>query len=99
MKKYRLLVIILILLILGFFLDPTGALKPAKNVLFQITKPLAIMGNFSLNRISLFFGDLFQLRTITLENQKLIKENLELQSKLSVLMEARHENEILKKEL
>ena len=39
------------------------------------------------------------IKDLTKENQNLIKENLELQSQLSLLKEAQHENEILKKEI
>ena len=52
----------------------------------------------SRTRVSLFFTNLTHLASLSKENEKLIKENLELQSKLAVLKEAQNESEILKKE-
>ena len=98
-KKYRILIVAAAILVIGFFLVPTGALRPAKNVFYQITKPFSLVGAFSIDKVSLFFRNLFHLASLARENQNLISENLDLQSKLSVLKEAQHENEILKKEL
>lgn len=99
MKKYQILIVALVILIVGFFVWPTGVLRPAKNVFYQITKPFSLVGAFTVDRTSMFFRNLFQLASLGQENQNLIQENLELQSQLSVLKEAQHENEILKKEL
>jgi len=99
LKKYRLLIAVLILMIVGFLIWPTGLLRPVKNVFYQGIKPFSIAGEFTIDRLSMFFKNLAHLGQITRENQKLIKENLELQSQLSVLREAQHENEILKKEI
>lgn len=99
MKKFRILIIAVILLIIGFFVAPTGALRPAKNVLFQVIKPFSIVSNFTVDKVAMFFKNLANLSSLGQENQKLIKENLELQSKLAILKEVEHENEILKKEM
>lgn len=99
MKKYRPLIVIVILAIIGFLIWPTGALKPIKNGFFVAIKPFSIAGNFTVDRISLFFKNFTHLGQLAKENQQLIKENLALQSQLSVLKEAQHENEILKKEI
>jgi rod shape-determining protein MreC len=98
-KKYRYLIIIILILITGFLIFPSGKLNPVKNVFFKAISPFAIAGNYSIGGVSKFFSNLFSLGGITKQNQALIKENLELQSKLSVLAEAQHENEVLKKEL
>ena len=99
MKKYRTLILILAFLILGIFLYPTGALKPVKNALFFVSKPFSVAGSFSINRISSFFNDIAHLGDIVRDNQSLVKENLNLQNQLTILKEAQHENEILKKEI
>lgn len=102
MKKYpglRFLIIIAIILIIGFLISPTGILKPVKNFFFQIIKPFSTVGNVIIDSGSKIVNNLVYLRSISQENEKLIKENLELQSELSVLKEAQHENEILKNEL
>jgi rod shape-determining protein MreC len=98
-KKYRLLIIIAIFLAVGFLIWPTGALRPVKNFFYLALKPFSIAGSFTVDRVSLFFKNMAHLGKLTTENQKLIKENLELQSELSLLKEAQHENEILKKEI
>jgi rod shape-determining protein MreC len=99
MKKQRPLIIIAILLIIGFLVWPSGVLRPVKNIFYLTVKPLAIAGNFTINRVSLFFKNFTHLGQLARENQELIKENLDLQSQLSLLKEAQHENEVLKKEL
>lgn len=102
MKKYhalRTLIIIIAILILGFFLYPTGVLKPVKNILFNVSKPFSVAGSYTINRISGFFNNLGSLGDIVKDNQTLIKENLKLQNDLTLLKEAQHENEILKKEI
>jgi len=99
MKKYRFLLIIIIVLFIGLLIAPGGAIKPVKNIFFAVTKPFSFTGNIVADRVTMFFRNLVHLSSLAGENQKLILENLELQSKLSVLKEAQHENEILKKEL
>jgi len=99
MKKYRFLVFLSIFLLIGILIAPSGAIKPVKNIFFIVTKPFSFTGNVLSDKVSKFFGNLSHLSTLAKENQKLIEENLELQSNLSVLKEAQHENEILKKEL
>lgn len=99
MKKYRLLIIIAIILIVGFFLWPTGALRPVKNYFYLGLKPFSLVGNFTVDRVSMFFRNFTHLGGLAKENQNLIKENLELQSQLVLLKEAQHENEILKQEI
>ncbi|MBM2821139.1 MAG: mreC [Candidatus Berkelbacteria bacterium] len=99
MRKYRIIIVIITLLIIGVLIYPSGSLKPAKNVLYVFTKPFTIAGSFTIDKVTLFFRDLAHLGSLANENQKLIKENLELQSQMSLLKEAQHENEILKKEI
>lgn len=98
MKKYRFLIIVTIILVIGFLISPTGILKPVQNFLFQIIKPFSIVGNLTVNSGSKFVNNLIHLRSMSRENEKLIKENLDLQSELSILKEVQHENEILKNE-
>jgi len=97
--RFRTLIIILLLIIVGFLFLPQNFLKPVKNVFFLVTKPFSIAGQFSVDKISSFFDNLFHLGSLPKENKKLIKENLDLQSQLAIIKEVQHENEILKKEL
>lgn len=99
MKKFRILLFAFLIIIIGFFIAPTGVLNPARNVLFQMIKPFSIVSNYSVDKVSTFFRSLFSLGSLGRENQKLIIENLELQSQLSILKEVQHENEILKEEM
>jgi rod shape-determining protein MreC len=98
-KKYRLLIIAFAIGALGFFLYPTGALNPAKDITNLAISPFAKVGNVTASHISSFFRGVFQLGTSAKENQLLIKENLDLQSQITILKEVQHENEILKSEL
>lgn len=103
MKKYqynyRILIVALVILVVGAFVVPTNVMKGVKNVVFQSIRPFSLVGGFTADKTSMFFRNLFHLSKITKENENLIKENLDLQSQLSVLKEAQHENEILKQEL
>lgn len=99
MKKYRILIIALILLIIGFFASPSGVMSGPKNAAFQLLKPFTIVSNFTVDKVSLFFKNLISLGSLGQDNQKLIKENLDIQSQLAILKEVQHENEILKKEM
>ena len=97
--NFRFLLVIFLILIFGFVLAPTGILDGGRNLLFQATKPLTIVSNFTVDRVSIFFRNLLSLGEKTRENQRLIQENLALQSQLAILNETQHENEILKKEM
>ena len=97
--NYKVLIAALVLVIIVLFFAPIKALDPAKNVLNIIVKPFTIAANYTVDRTSFFFRNLAHLRSLSSENQKLIKENLELQGQLSILKEVQHENEILKNEM
>lgn len=97
--SWRIVIFAIILVGIGLFLAPRNILNPVKNTVFSLTKPLTIISNYTVDRFSLFFGNLFHLGAISSENQSLIKENLALQSELSILKEVQHENEILKNEM
>lgn len=97
--SFRILIFGIVLAAAGFILAPTGVLNPAKNAIFVVTKPLSIISNYTVDRFSVFFNNLFHLGSISSENQRLIQENLDLQSQLAILKEVQHENEILKNEM
>lgn len=97
--NFRVLIIIILAIIICFFVLPRETLNPARNVLYRLIRPLSITSNYTVDKISMFFRNLGNLSSLGGQNQKLIKENLELQSKLSILQEVQHENEILKKEM
>lgn len=99
MKKYRILIGAFLIIIIGFIIAPTSALKRIKNVFHQSIKPSVIVSNYAVDSTARFFRNLVHLNSLNIENQRLIKENLGLQSQLSILKEAQHENEILKKEM
>ncbi|OGD55963.1 rod shape-determining protein MreC [Candidatus Berkelbacteria bacterium RBG_13_40_8] len=99
MRKWRFIIIILFVAILGFFLSPLGLSKATRNYFWEIAQPLGIATRASLGKIFPFLGDLLHFRKIIQQNANLVKENLDLQSKLGRLTEVDYENEVLKKEL
>lgn len=99
MKKLPIIIIGIAMLTAGLALLPSSYFSPARNLFFQAARPFAIFGNLTVGKISSFFANLKHLSSLSKENEKLIRENLELQSRLAVLKEAQHESEILKKEL
>jgi len=84
---------------IGLFLASSSLFNPLKNTLNMINKPFVQGTNYSVNRLTLFFNNFFHLASLGKENQTLIKENLALQSQVSLLKETQHENEILKREI
>ena len=99
MRRWRFVIVILILALLGFSLYPTGFTKPIKNYFWQGLKPIGLGFRLSFGKILPFFKDIGHLRSIVKQNKDLINENLSLQSQLAKLSEVGYENEILKKEL
>lgn len=99
MKKFRILIIAAVILIIGFLIYPTGALLPVKNVTFQALKPFSVVSNYTVDKTVIFFRNLGVLGSLGRDNQNLIKENLDLQSQLAILKEVQHENEVLKNEM
>lgn len=99
MKKFRILIIAGVLIIIGFFIYPTGLLATPKNIFYKILKPFTVVSNYTVDRVAMFFKNLASLNSLSKENQNLIKENLELQGQLAIIKEVQHENEILKKEI
>ncbi len=98
-KKYKLILFLVLIFLIIFSFSFTSEIKPLKNILFVAEKPFVVAGNFLINRLTLFGKNFFHLTTLGKENQDLIKENLKLQSELSMLKEVQHENEILKNEI
>lgn len=98
-KKWRFVIIVLLIAILGLFIAPTKIKEPIKNYAWDIAKPIGIASRVTLGRSFPFLKDIFQLKKIVNQNSDLIYENAELQSRLAKLTETEYENEILKKEL
>lgn len=97
-KKWRFVIIVLSVAILGLFLSSTKFREPVKNYFWIVFRPVS--SNFlAVGRVTPFFKDIFHFRNIVKQNTDLVKENLELQSQLAKLSEVGYENEILKKEL
>ncbi len=99
MRKWRFIIIILSVAILGFFLSPLGFSRTSRNYFWEIAQPVGLATRASLGKVFPFLGDLFHFRRIIQQNSNLVKENLDLQSKLGKLTEVDYENEVLKKEL
>lgn len=99
MKKWRLVIIILIVATALSLLSAFGVLKGPKNVFWNLTKPISLALKASFGRVPNFFINITHVNQILKQNRNLINENLELQSQLNSLKEVTYENEILKKEL
>jgi len=99
MRRWRFVIIILIVAILGFSLYPTGFTKPIKNYFWVGLKPIGLGFRNTFGKILPFIKDIGHLKSIVKQNKDLINENLSLQSDLAKLSEVDYENEILKKEL
>ena len=98
-KKWRYVIIILAIAILGLIFSPSKLTYPIKNIFWQIAEPFGFISRKTIGNIFPFAKDIFYLKTIINENSNLTKENLALQSRLAKLTETEYENEILKKEL
>jgi len=99
MRRWRFVIVILVLALLGFFLYPTGFTKPIKNYFWRGLEPIGLGFRLSFGKIVPFFKDIVHLKGIVKQNKNLINENLSLQGQLANLSEVDYENEILKKEL
>ena len=97
-KRWRFVIIVLVIAILGLIFSPAKFREPVKNYFWVVFKPVS-SSFISIGRITPFFKDIFHFRNIVRQNSDLVKENLELQSRLAKLSETGYENEILKKEL
>lgn len=98
LKKWRFVIIVLGIAILGLILTPTKFREPVKNYFWTVFKPIS-SAFLSVGRITPFFKDTFHFRSIIRQNSDLVKENLDLQSRMAKLSEVGYENEVLKKEL
>lgn len=99
MKKKRIVLVILILAICLFILSLLGFVNPIKNVFWKVTTPFSIFFENTFGGAGDFLKNITHLQSILNQNKNLIKENLELQTRIVESDELRYENEILKKEL
>lgn len=97
-KKWRFVIIVLMVAILGLIFSPSKFREPVKNYFWLVFKPIG-SGLVAVGRVTPLVKDTFHFRSIVRQNADLVKENLDLQSKLAKLTEVSFENEILKKEL
>lgn len=97
-KKWRFIIIVLVIAILGLIFSPTKFREPVKNYFWIVFRPIS-SSILTIGRVTPFFKDVFSFRSIIKQNSDLVKENLEFQSQLAKLSETTYENEILKKEL
>jgi rod shape-determining protein MreC len=97
-KKYFLVVVILIIVLIGINTIP-GLARGLGNFLFKIFSPV---GGFFIkigNSIGGFFGVLTSIKDLAKENAQLQQKNLELEAEISQLKEVEQENEILRQGL
>ncbi len=99
MKKWRFLIIILVLALTFSLASIFGLLKYPKNIFWNTVKPIGSVLKVSFGRTPKFFSNIFQINRVLKQNHNLVNENLQLQSQLAKLNEVSYENEILKKEL
>lgn len=99
MKKWRLVIIILILTLILTISSFFGWLKYPKNIFWETVRPIGFVFKVSFGGLPKFFGDIVHIKQIFNQNRNLVVENLNLQSELAKLKEVGYENEILKKEL
>ncbi|MEI6039799.1 MAG: rod shape-determining protein MreC [Candidatus Berkelbacteria bacterium] len=99
MKRYRAIIIILILTVLLAVSSLFGWLSFPKNIFWRTVSPVGAVLKVSFGRVPKTFTNIFEINRILKQNHDLINENLNLQSQLAQLNEVSYENEILKKEL
>jgi rod shape-determining protein MreC len=99
LKKWRYIIVVLTIAVLGLIFSPSKYTQPIKNVFWQIAEPFGYASRHTIGKAFPFVKDIFHLKTIINENSNLTSENLDLQSRLAKLTETEYENEILKKEL
>ena len=96
MKKYRLFIIIIIIIAVCLFFSP---FKPVKNLFFQIFSPVTTTLNSVASNVRNFFGDIASIKNLSRENKTLKEENNSLTAQIAALNELKIENEALKKEI
>jgi rod shape-determining protein MreC len=99
LKKWRLSILILVLVAILAFLSFFGWLKYPKNVFWNVARPVGYVFRVSLDRVPRSFANILEINSILKQNNDLINENLTLQSQLASLNEVNYDNQILKKEL
>jgi len=98
-NRWKIFIFILVIVFLGLFLTPLGFISPVRNYFWVYVGPISKVLRASAGRSIPVISDIFQLRRVLNQNADLVKENLNLQSKLAAMSEMQYENEILKKEL
>ncbi|MDO8513455.1 MAG: rod shape-determining protein MreC [bacterium] len=99
MRKYRPLIILIIIIIIGITISPFGFLNPVRNYANILVSPVTSAFNRTTIGASDFFHTLFFIGRIVKENTELKTRYNQLQSDNISLKEVRHENKLLKGEL
>lgn len=99
MKKWRLVIVVLMLTLILSLSNIFGLLKYTKDFFWRMASPIGLVFKVSFSGIPKSFTNLIHAKEIYNQNKNLIIENLNLQSELVKLKEVSYENEILKKEL
>lgn len=99
LKKWRTIIIILLIAFLGLIFSPFGKISKFRNYSWRAVQPISLGFRSSIGRAFPVLKEVMQLQKVLKQNSDLVQENLDLQSKLAKLSETQYENEILKQEL
>ena len=99
MKKWRAIIVIIIITAVLWLSSLFGWLKYPKNVFWNSISPIGSILKISFGHMPSFLKNFFTINKIIKQNSSLVKENLDLQGQLAKLNEVSYENEVLKKEL
>jgi rod shape-determining protein MreC len=99
LKKWRLVIVILVLTLILSLSSFFGWLKYSKDFFWRVASPIGSVLKVSFGGVPKSFSSLIHAKRVFDQNRSLVIENLDLQSELVKLKEVSYENEILKKEL
>lgn len=99
MFRYRQLLVLILIIILGFILSQTRIFPKIKDTFAQILFPLTVSFDKVAHLSADFFKTISSISELREENGRLSEENLKLQSELFGLKEVEHENKILSENL
>lgn len=99
MRQYRFLIIIFVLIIIGFLLDPFGFLKPVRGFAYSALSPFTSTISRATQNTGNFFSTLISLNKLASKNEQLTNDNLQLKATNIQLNDIKHENDLLRSQL